>query len=227
MLIATARSGDVTDVHVFHLSHTTEFMWPRTSLQLEELADQGALLVARGNDVARRREYIVSMCYVMEGEEPEGGRRWEFGGIYVSDEFRGYGIGSALGTLMISSHYLAEHDEPPQIGERLIAHVHEYNSDPRPMLEAHLGFVQVGKETPPSDVVPPPSLRRNPNGEVVADLYEFRISTLGKFADWLEIFDGRVKGRNGSLTAILNLSLFSPAYRVEAIELLRQLASSG
>ena len=162
------------------------------------------------------------MCYVMEGEEPEGGRRWEFGGVCVSDELRGYGIGSALGVLAISSHYLYE---PPHKGERLIAHVHIDNSLPRHMLEVQLGFVQVGQETPPPEVVPP-GLQRNAKGKVVGDLYEFRISTLDKFADWLETFDNRVEGRGGYLTTNLNLQFFQ-ADRATAIQALRELASSS
>jgi len=226
LFIGRARRRDVRDVHAFHLSHTTEFMWPRTSLELEKYAEQRALLVARLRNTAEGTEHIVGMCYLAEGEEPEGGRRWEFGGVYVSAELRGCGVGSALGILAISSHYLEEHDQPPEIGERLIAHVHEYNRDPRRVLESQLGFVRVGKEVPPSDVVPP-SLQRNPNGEVVADLYEFRVPTLERFADWLEVFDGRVRGKEASLTTILNISLFSHKYRAEAIQLLRQLASLG
>lgn len=93
------------------------------------------------------------------------------------------------------------------------------------MLKVQLGFVQVGQETPPSEVVPP-GLRRNSKGEVVGDLYEFRISTLGRFADWLETFDGRVEGRNGYLTTNLNLRFFQ-AYRATAIQALRQLAFSS
>lgn len=220
--IARARREDVAAVHEFHQSQATEFIWPRTSNELNQLADEGSLLVARANDATTQSEYIIGMCYVMEGEEPEGGRRWEFGGVCVSDEFRGYGIGSALGVLAISSHYLYE---PPQKGERLIAHVHKDNSLPWHMLKVQLGFVQVGQETPPSEVVPP-GLRRNSKGEVVGDLYEFRISTLGRFADWLETFDGRVEGRNGYLTTNLNLRFFQ-AYRATAIQALRQLASSS
>jgi len=221
--IARARCEDVADVHEFHQSQATEFIWPRTRNELDQLADEGALLVVRANDGTAQSEFIVGMCYVMEGEEPEGERRWEFGGVCVSDEYRGYGIGTALGVLAISSHYL--YDEPPQKGERLIAHVHKDNSLPQPMLEAHLGFVRVGQETPPSEVVPP-GLRKNSRGEVVGDLYEFRIANLDKFADWLETFGGWVKGRNGYLTTHLNLQFFQLG-RANAIQTLRQLATSS
>jgi ribosomal protein S18 acetylase RimI-like enzyme len=220
--IARARSEDVTDVHAFHISQATEFIWPRTHNELDQLADKGSLLVARANDVTLQNEYIVGMCYVMKGEEPEGERRWEFGGICVSNEFRGYGIGSTLGILAISSHYLYE---PPQKAERLIAHVHHNNSLPRNMLEAQLGFILVGQEAPPLEVVPL-GLQRNANGKVVGDLYEFRILTLDKFADWLETFDNRIEGTRGYLTTNLNLQFFQ-AGRTAAIQALRELASSS
>lgn len=220
--IARARHEDVAVVCEFHRSQATEFIWPRTLNELKRLADEGSLLVARANDASTQSKCIVGMCYVMEGEELEGGRRWEFGGVCVSDELRGYGLGSALGVLAISSLYLYE---PPQRGERLIAHVHIDNSLPRHMLEVQLGFIQVGQETPPSEVVPP-GLRRNSKGEVVGDLYEFRISTLDKFADWLETFEGWVEGRNGYLATNLNLEFFQ-AYRDTAIQILRESASSS
>jgi len=220
--IAIARRKHVATVHEFHLSQATEFIWPRTPNKLNQLADEGALLVARASNTSTQSEYIVGMCYVMEGEEPEGGRRWEFGGLCVSDEFRGYGIGSALGVLAISSHYLWE--STPK-WERLIAHVHIDNSFPQHMLEVQLGFVQVGQETPPPEVVPP-GLRRNARGKVVGDLYEFRVSNLDKFADWLENFDDRVEGKSGHLITNLNLWFFReyPA-RATSIQQLRQLAS--
>jgi len=74
--IARARREDVAAVHEFHQSQATEFIWPRTPNELNQLADEGSLLVAHANDASTQSNYIVGMCYVMEGEEPEGGRRW-------------------------------------------------------------------------------------------------------------------------------------------------------
>ncbi len=220
--ISRARCEDVAAVNEFHRIQTTEFIWPRTLDELNQLADEGSLFVARAKDISTQSECIVGMCYVKEGEEPENGRRWEFGGVCVSDEFRGYGIGSILGVLAISSHYLYE---PPNKEERLIAHVHTDNDFPQHMLEEQLGFVHVGQEIPPSEVVPP-GLRRNSNGEVVGDLYQFMISTLGKFADQLEMFNSRVEGTKGYLKTNLNLRLFRED-RITAIQALRQLAFSS
>ena len=220
--IARARSGDVAAVHRFHQSQSTEFIWPRTPDYLCQLADEGSLFIALTTNTTTNSKHIVGMCYAVKGEEPEGEQRWEFGGICVSDEFRGYGLGSALGIIAISSHYLYE---PPEKDERLIAHVHEDNSLPRRMLERQLGFIKVGQETPPSEVVPP-ELRRNAEGFVVGDLYEFKKSTLGKFADWLETFDNWIEGKSGRVTTNLNLKFFKENLAV-AIEALRELASSS
>ena len=220
--IARARHEDVPVVHEFHRNQATEFIWPRTLNELGQLADEGSLLVARANDASTQSNYIVGMCYVMEGKELDGERRWEFGGVCVSSELRGYGLASALGVAAISSLSLYE---PPQRGERLSAHVHIDNKLPRHMLEVQLGFIQVGQETPPSEVIPP-VLRRNSRGEVVGDLYEFQISTLDRLADWLEAFDGWVEGRNGCLATSLNLEFFQ-AYCDTAIQILRESASSS
>lgn len=220
--IARARHEDVEVVYEFHRSQATEFIWPRTLNELGQLADEGSLLLARANDANTQSNCIVGMCYVMEGQEPNGGRRWEFGGVCVSGELRGYGLGSALGVLTISSLYLYE---PPQREERLIAHVHVDNSLPRHMFEFQLGFIQVGQETPPSEVIPS-GLRRNSKGRVVGDLYEFKTSNLNKFADWLETFDGWVEGKHGCLATSLNLEFFQ-AYRDTAIQILRESAFSS
>ena len=42
---------------------------------------------------------------------------------------------------------------------------------------------------------------------------DVRISTLNKFADWLETFDGRVEGRNGYLTTNLKLFVIDSSLR--------------
>lgn len=217
-----ARNEDVAAVSEFHRSQSTEFIWPRTPDKLKELADDGSLFIVHADDIVKRGKYIIGMCYLMEGEEPEGGPRWEFGGVYVSDEFRGYGIGTALGVTAISSHYLYN---PPPKDERLIAHVHVDNISPRNMLATRLGFVLVGQETPPSEVVPP-GLRRNLNGEVVGDLYEFKIPILDKFADYIEAFDGRLEGKKGYLITHLNLQ-YIRADRANSIKSLREYASSN
>jgi len=219
--IAIARHEDVAAVHKFHQNQANEFIWPRTTDELYQLADVGSLFIALASDASTNDEHIVGMCYVKEGEEPKGGRRWEFGGICVSDEFQGYGLGSAMGLLAISSHYI---HEPPQKEERLIAHVHEDNSLPRRMLEAQLGFVQVGQEIPPSEVAPP-ELQRNAEGQVVGDLYEFRTSSLDAFADWLETFEDQIEGKRGDVTTKLNLRFFKENLDA-AIEALRDIASS-
>lgn len=221
--VARARSEDVAVVSEFHNSQANEFIWPRTSDELRELTDEGSLFVVYADDTIKRTKYIIGMCYLKEDEEPEGkGRRWEFGGVFISDEFRGYGIGTALGVIAISSHFLYE---PPLKRERLIAHVHEDNTLPRNMLEKQLGFVFVNQEIPPSNEVPE-GLRRNSKGEVVGDLYEFKIPTLSKFADWLEAFGGRVEGSKGYLMTHLNLQ-FIQSDRSTAIEALKQYASSS
>lgn len=220
--ISRARSEDVAAVSEFHQSQATEFIWPRTLEKLRELADEGSLFLVYADDTLKQNKYIIGMCYLMEDEEPEGGRRWEFGGVCVSDEFRGYGIGTALGVVAITSHYLYE---PPLKKERLIAHVHIDNDLPRNLLEMQLGFIRVGQEIPPSEVVPS-GLRRNLKGEVVGDLYEFNIKTLNKFADWLEAFDGRIEGRKNYLITHLNLR-FIQEDRATAIKALRQYASSN
>lgn len=206
--IARARCEDVTEVHKFHQSQATEFIWPRTVSDLRGLADDGSLIIAFTTNITAISKQIIGMCYVMKGDEPEGdlaGKlRWEFGGVCVSNNLRGYGLGSAISTIAISSHCVLE---LPQNGARLIAHVHEDNDLPRRMLEKQLGFIQRGQEIPPSEIVPS-TLRRNAEGNVVGDLYVFQAPTLSKFADWLEAMGGKITGKMGDMATDINISLF-------------------
>jgi ribosomal protein S18 acetylase RimI-like enzyme len=225
IILSIFRSNpkDVGEVHAFHLNQTTEFIWPRTPKQLEDLADNHSLFVVRMKDSGLYKGHIVGMCYITEDKEIEGKRRWELGGICVSSEFRGYGIGSSLCLLAISCHY---HDqEPHKRGERLIAHVHEDNPDPRNMLKQQLGFIQVDKQYYPANPKIPPNMRKNEKGELVGDIFEFKTHNLKEFADWIEMFQGQVIGKKGSLSLEVNLSLFSSEYIFDTIKELKEISS--
>jgi hypothetical protein len=142
--------------------------------------------------------------------------RIEFGGVYVTDTCREFGVASALGIIAISNHHVWD----PPVGS-LIAHVHEANKLPRGVLK-RLGFVQNGQEIPPNDVVPL-SLARNAKDEVIADLFEFQPKTLAEFADWIDDFQGFIHGKAGRSGLVVDLP-FIGEYRTNSIEALRDLA---
>jgi RimJ/RimL family protein N-acetyltransferase len=213
-----ARENEVPLVLAFHRSYLTEHLWPRTLEQFERLAREECLYVIF--EKVGNAEELVGMCYVMDGKEPElNTERLEFGGIYVTEGCRGYGVATALGIIAISNHYAWD---PPK--GRLIAHVHEANQMPRGMLQEQLGFILVGQEIPPPDIAPA-SMARNENGEVVGDLFQFESSTLLRFADWIENFSGTIGGKSGESDLFVDLPLIVSSRR-EAVEALRDLGSS-
>lgn len=183
------------EAHEFHEEYISEYLWPKTQEHFEALAESGGLF--RVLDAATGT--MVGVCYIDEGTEPDGGsQRWEFGGIFVNSEYRKYGIGSTLGKICISNHLVMNATDDDA---RLIAHVHEFNEAPRRMLTQQLGFVENGQETPPDEVAPP-NMKRNDEGHVVGDLFEFRRSVFDDFADFFEEWaeSGQIEGKEGTVS---------------------------
>ncbi len=212
-------------VFEFHKDHIGEYIWPRTLDDFRQLAIDGCLYAAYeqpGTQPAKE----VGVCYITDGEDPSGNPRREFGGIYVSDECRGTGVASALGTIAISNYYVWDPLRQDQReAEKLITHVHEFNDLPRRLLTTRLGFTETGdQETPPGE--PTLSMRRNANGKVVGDLLEFDKSKLLEFADWLESFSGQLIGKSSQRIAEIEVPAMR-TYLRETLEALRDLGSSS
>jgi GNAT superfamily N-acetyltransferase len=212
-----AVEDETTLVLNFHQKYLTEHLWPRTLEEFERLAEEECFYVAF--ETVASDEALVGICYIRHDKEPTqpNTERLEFGGVYVTDSCRGYGVATALGIIALSNHHVWD----PPLG-RLIAHVHEANDLPRGMLQEQLGFVLVDKETPPPEIAPT-SMRRNKDGEVVGDVFQFDPVKLLHFADWIEKFSGTINGKSGE--SILKVDLpFMTLHRAESIEALRSLA---
>lgn len=214
-VIRIAAESRTEAILEFHKKHLTEHLWPRTLKQIKELANDERLYEVV--EIRGAEEILVGLCYITQGQEPEPptAERDEFGGVYTSDDCRGYGIASALGKIAISNHFAWD---PPR--GRLIAHVHEANELPRRVLQEQLGFVQNGQEIPPAEVVPE-NMKRNKDGQVVGHLFEFQRKTLLKFADWVENFSGTAEGPAGKSWLRIELPLIT-TYREAAVTALRE-----
>lgn len=222
LVIRLVQEDRASVVLRFHEEHVGPHLWPRSLPQILELAEAEALLEAVQID-AEGGEQIIGVCYVKEENEPTTGvPRWEFGGVFVREDFRGTGIAKALGVLCIANLFVWD---PLPAGSRLIAHVHEKNDKPRRLLQEQLGFTHVGEEIPPAEVVPP-NLERNDKGEVVGHLFEFNVARLSEFANWLEEFDGQLVGKKGAIPCHIQMSLHSEHLDV-ALQALRDLARSA
>jgi len=183
--IRHVRAADrIEAVRVFYEAHVDDHVWPRTLEELSQLAEDWCLFEAVTEDGS-----IAATCYAKQDEEPPdtpraGKARWEIGGLYAVQACRGTGLAETLATIAIIALYV---QNDPQ-DERLIGHVHEFNTKPRKLLE-RLGFAHDGQEIPPSHVVPP-NMKRNEKGEVVGHLFVFQLKHLAALADWLETYAG-------------------------------------
>ena len=86
-LFCHISSKDAAEAFDFHLKFAdNEYIWPRTTKQIESYAQNGELFAVRNSSGE-----IVGICYVTLDEN-----RWELGGLGVSDDYRKYGLGSIL-----------------------------------------------------------------------------------------------------------------------------------
>ena len=103
---------------------------------------------------------------------------------------RGRGLGSivmrlALGHVLIIADPLASN-------ERVIAHVHAQNDDPRYLIEKKLKFKKTKSVKFPSDQLP--GLQTDKDGYVNGDEYEMTVpDTLNALAEWCENWRDQLK----------------------------------
>ncbi|MEK7857750.1 MAG: hypothetical protein AAB320_01295 [Elusimicrobiota bacterium] len=219
-VIRVADESRIEAILEFHKENLTKHLWPRTIKEFQSLAEQENLYEAI--ETSGGGEELVGICYIMPGQEikPPYAERDEFGGVYVADNCRSCGIGTALGKTSLANHFAWD---PPK--GRLIAHVHEENPLPRGMLVDRLGFLHKVEENeiPPAEVVKvaAPSMKRNEEGQVVGHLFELQHAALQKLADWVEGFAGTIKGKSGE--SRLQIALPSMTrYRSNTIKALRE-----
>lgn len=172
---ALPRERDPT--FAFHLAHADEYIWPRTAQEFERLIDELLVYIVLAPDGSLR-----GLCYVRE----ENGE-WEFGGVYLEPVVRGRGLARVLGHSALGTAFALQRPE------RLIAHVHEFNEAPRKLLPA-LGFRVTGEKAMPPVDLAPETMRRNANGEIVGDVYEYDRSSLICTIEWLESFRPEASG---------------------------------
>ncbi len=209
-VLRRASEERVSALLEFHKKHAGEYLFPRNLAQFQKLVEDKCLyeVIEKSADT----EEPVGICYIAQEAT-----RDEFGGVFVRDDVRNLGVGRVLGCCAISNHYFFS---PPPI---LIAHVHEMNEAPRRLLTVHLGFIQNGEETLPTEDAPL-SMARNKAGDVVGHVFEFKRETLAQFADWIEQFTGTFEGKN-SIVSALKIDLDIMSDRDKWVQLLRQVAA--
>jgi RimJ/RimL family protein N-acetyltransferase len=165
------------DAFSFHqlISSSNEHIWPRTEEQIKRYAESGELFAVR---IASTQEF-VGLCYVTLDET----NQWEVGGVTVADEVQKFHLGSVLVRFALA-HTIA-YQRPWHYGQKIIAHVHEDNQKPRNLL-TRIGFEFAKKVEVPGDVAPA-TMKRNAEGKVCGDEFEFLPNAVVGLQGWFEL----------------------------------------
>jgi GNAT superfamily N-acetyltransferase len=173
--LATVTSRHAAAAYEFHrkIANSNDRIWPRTEAQLLAMADESSLfaLWCGGS--------IVALVYAHREEDAKA---WEIGGLTVDPAAQKRGFGTLLVRFALA-HTLA-FQEPWRNGQEIVAHVHEANDEPRKLL-ANLGFERTSSVTIPGTSAPP-SMRRDPDGNVVGDEFTFSRNGAGRLARWFQ-----------------------------------------
>jgi len=177
-------------------------LFPRTWDQYSTLAEQGRIICARENN----GNFVGLSYFNLEHDE------WEIGGVMVSRNYLGLGIGSILMRLTLG-HILFE-ENPLDAGETIIAHVHSENNDPRKIIEAVLNFRH--RKIVEIDGSRLPGLKTDKDGKIRGDKFEITIpDSLNMLAKWCSEWKGVLKNKktaNIVLREGITLQLWATAF---------------
>lgn len=164
------------DAFSFHqsISSSNEHIWPRTEEQIKRYAQSGELFAVR---IASTQEFI-GLCYVTLDDT----NQWEVGGVTVANKVQKFHLGSVLVRFALA-HTIA-YQRPWHYEQKIIAHVHEDNQKPRHLL-ARIGFEFTKKVEVPGNVAPA-SMKRNAEGKVCGDEFEFPPEAVVGLQEWFE-----------------------------------------
>lgn len=171
------NSTDAQQAFNFHksISDTNEHIWPRTEAEIKRFAEEGELFAV----IRESSGEFVGLCYSHLDEEEKA---WEIGGLTVTEKFRKLYLGSFLVRFALA-HTISTGD-PWKYGQRIIAHVHSDNRKPRDLLK-RINFEFLKPIEVPADVADKvPSMKRNENGKITGDEFEFKKASVRALYQW-------------------------------------------
>jgi hypothetical protein len=194
-------------VHEFHKENVGKYLLERDLPTFRAIIDDNALY-----EVADSKGDPLGISYVKGAEDGD----FEFGGVFVAEGHRSIGLADALGFAGISSQLVYA---PP---DNLIAHVHVANDAPRKLLK-RLGFAETGKRDTLPDHIASENMLKDSAGKVVGDVFAFDFSHCVAYADWLDTFNGTVKGPKGTAKLDIELRVVHPSVRAANVATIREL----
>lgn len=177
LYIATVSSKDADTAHRFHkrMAKTADsHLWGRNEEYIKKLIDDGCLF---GLWIGAGKK-LVALCYVALSKTKSS---WEIGGMVVDDTLKQRKIGSILVRFALA--HTIVHAEPWEHDQKLIAHVHEGNEEPRRLIDK-LGFQYTKTVEIPESENPPATMKRNAVGKVVGDEFEFPPAASKALSTW-------------------------------------------
>ncbi len=161
------------DAYKFHkaVSENDPFIYPRTEEQVKTFIDDGSLFAAWSQGE------IIGICYAALDEKE---KIWEIGGLAVDPSVQGQGIGTILMAFALA--HTIVYGQPFLNRQSIISHVHEENDKPRRIMDK-IGF-KYTKPVELEDHEAPPSMKRNAEGNVIGDEFEFTPEGLKSLAEW-------------------------------------------
>ena len=177
LYIAHVTPGERESAYRLHERMATtpdSHLWARTEAEIKTLIDEYSLFGAWvGSD-----KRLVAICYVTLSDNELS---WEIGGMTVDDSVRGLGIGTILFRFVLA--HTIVYQEPWVNGQKLLVHIHEGNREPRVLIE-RLGFQYIKTFEVPESSNPPKWMKRNAQGRVMGEEFEFSAAASKALSDW-------------------------------------------
>lgn len=166
---------------------SNDHLFPRSWAAYERMASDGQIWCAK--DV---NGDFLALAYSNHDHDA-----YEIGGLMVAVQETAKGIGSTI-TRLTLGHLLFE-ENPLENGQRVIAHIHALNNEPRALFEQVLKFKRTDHIVVPGSELP--GLKTNAEGNVEGDeLTLLNPDTLLDLAGWCRRWPSKLKdGRTAEI----------------------------
>lgn len=208
LLFSAIEYDDCAAAHEWHenFAESEEALFPRPFDDFEQMVMCGSVWAARSTS-----DDFVAQAYSCYDEAKN---ECEIGGLMVSPDVRGQGVGGTIMRLALA-HTLVEENILAISDVRVVAHVLRTNQMPRSIIEKKLLFTIDKPVQIPAEELP--GLKANEDGFVHGDEYLISLpDTPLALANWAEEWHDQVNGGSDAvidLRAGVSLEMWAEALR--------------